>query len=197
MITKNHASKNLKNENMKKAVLISMALLTIITCYSQTKKGNNFLGGQISLHGNTNSNLDTSYKSDIKSFGLQLNPGYGHFIKDNFAIGFNLNFGISDETRKSEYPNQIPSKREIKSNLISYGIGGFTRYYKKIVDKFYFYLNGEVSYTYQIEKMVNSNNDPNYVFTTYYPANQNVQTNIISIQIAPGVVYFVTSKLGI
>lgn len=182
---------------MKKVVLNLMAILTFITCYSQTEKGKNFIGGQISISGNTNSNHDTLYNYDLNSFGFQFNPGYGHLIKNNFAVGCNLKFGISNETQNNEYPNQSPSKSERKNNSISYGIGGFARFYKKIIDKFFFYVNGEVSYKYQIDKLVYSNNDPNYVFPSYNPANQKIQSNSISLRINPGLVYFVTSKLGI
>lgn len=182
---------------MKKVVLNLIAILIFTTCYSQTEKGKNFIGGQISISGNTTSNHDTLYKYDMNSFGFQFNPGFGHLIKNNFAVGCDLKFGISNETQKNEYSNQSPSKIDRKTNSMSCGIGGYARYYKKIIDKFFFYVNGEVSYTYQINKLVYSSNDPNYVFPSYNPANQKVQSNIISLSINPGLVYFVTSKLGI
>jgi hypothetical protein len=182
---------------MKKIVLISMAILTIMTCYSQTEKGKKFIGGQFNLSGNTNSYLDTLYKYDNNSFGFQIDPGFGFLIINNFAIGCDIKFGISDITQNIEYPSQIHSKSTIKSTSISYGVGGFARYYKKIVDRFFIFVNGDVSYMYQEQKLKYSNNDPNYIYPASNPANQKVQVNNISVVISPGLVYFVTSKLGV
>lgn len=189
-------SRKFKKNKMKKILLVLIALFTIVTCYSQTEKGKKFIGGQLNLSNNTYSYLDTLYKSNRNSFGFQIVPNFGYFIKDNFAIGVNVNFGVSNTTQNQEQ-QYLPTKTTSKSNSISYGGGGFARYYKKITDNFFFFANGEVSYIYQTQKFVYSNNDPNYVYPTSDPANQEVQTNSISFDVNPGLVYFVTPKLGI
>jgi len=182
---------------MKKAILISMAILAMMTCYSQTQKGKMFIGGQFNLSGNTNSSQDTLYKFDVSSFGVQIYPGMGFFVVNNFAIGYDLKLGMSDETQTYENPAQALSKSTTKSNTINIGAGVFARYYKKIVDRLFFFANGEVSYIYEDQKLKYSNDDPNYIYSTSNPANQKVNGNTIAAVINPGLVYFVTSKLGV
>lgn len=174
-----------------------MAILAMMTCYSQTQKGKMFLGGQFNLSGSTNSNEDTLYKYDLSSFGFQIYPGMGFFVVNNFAIGYDLKFGMSDETQTYENPGQALSQSTTKSNTLSIGAGVFARYYKKIVDRLFFFANGEVSYMYQDQKLKYSYADPNITFSSSNPANQKVQGNTISAVINPGLVYFVTSKLGV
>lgn len=181
---------------MKKALLVSMTIFTFINGFSQTEKGRKFINGQISLSGNNNYSGGAvgSNKYNSSSLAFQFVPNVGYFIKDNFAVGANLSFGVSNSTQEVEYPNQTPVETFYKSNSISYGIGGFARYYKKITDKFLFLTNGGVSYIYQTQKVDNSNN---YFHPTGSPSVQTVQTNSFSVVITPGIVYFVSPKFGI
>jgi len=182
---------------MKKCFLILITVCGIQMGYSQTEKGKMFIGGQINLSGNTTSNLDTLYKYDYNSNGFTIAPNFGYFIIDNFAIGANVNLGVSNYTEKQNYTNQIPSEYTNKYNTLSFGIGGFARYYMNITDNFKFYFNGGMNYLHQIQKTTNSNNDPNYVYSTNNPASQENQINNVSLIISPGLVYFVTPKIGI
>jgi hypothetical protein len=182
---------------MKKCFLILLTVCAVQTSYSQTEKGKMFIGGQVTLSGNTTSNSDTSYKSDNNSIGFTVAPNFGYFIMDNFAIGANVNLGVSNSTQKQDYPNQTPSEYTYKYNTLSFGIGGFARYYINITDNFKFYFNGGINYLHQTKKTTYSNNDPNYVYSTSNPANQVTPINNISLFISPGVVYFVTPKIGI
>lgn len=165
--------------------------------YSQTEKGKMFVGGQISLSGNTNSNLDTLSKYDYNYVNFTFAPNFGYFIMDNFAIGANINLGVSNSKNDYNYTNQTPSLTTNKSTTLSYGVGGFTRYYINITDNFKFFFNGGINYLHQTQKTTNSNNDPNYIYSTSNPATQEHQINNISFAISPGIVYFVTPKLGI
>lgn len=184
---------------MKKYLLVGMTIFTFTIAYSQTEKGKKLVGGQFNINGENNSNLDDSFSSDRNSFGFQIIPSFGYFIKDNFAIGANLNMGISNTTEVRGFPGIIPSdKFTTKSNSISYGGGGFVRYYKKILDSLFFTLNGAGTYTYQTTNLDYTNNDPNnLVLSTGDPALQEVQTKSITFAISPGFVYFMTRKLGI
>jgi hypothetical protein len=182
---------------MKKSLLVLIAIFTITTCYSQTKTGSKLIGGEFNLGGYTNSNLDSLYKYDRNYLGFQIVPCFGYFIKDNFAIGVNFNFGITDANDKNTHTDYTPTETTVKTNSISYGGGGFARYYKKIADKFFFYANGDIAYTYQVQKSDYTTSNPNYVYPSSSPAHQEVQYNIISVDINPGLVYFATPKLGI
>ena len=187
---------------MKKCFLVLLSVWAIQTSYSQTEKGKMFIGGsgQINLSGNKVSNLDASSKSDNNTFGFSIAPNYGYFIKDNFAIGANINLGVSNSTQNLNYNyiNQTPpSTYTNKSNTLSYGIGGFACYYLNITDNFKCYFNGGVSYLYSTQKVKLSNNDPTFVYGTNDPENQEIQTNNISFAFSPGFVYFLTPKIGI
>ncbi len=75
---------------MKRQLLTAMAVALSVCGYAQTK-GTNALGFGIGV-----SSSDTKNTTDIrdqKSTNLTL--GYGHFIKDNVKLGFNLVYGRS------------------------------------------------------------------------------------------------------
>lgn len=176
---------------MKKALLISMTIFTITTAYSQIGKGNKFIGGRINLYGNNDSHSDTVSNYNSRNFSTYIIPNIGFFIKDNFAVGANLQLGIINNSSYTEYSNQIPSKTGNKYNSISYGIGGFARYYKKITDNFLLFVNGGVSYAYQTKKIVSTNS----IFPNNEPFEAIQQS--VSVAVSPGLVYFITPKLGI
>jgi hypothetical protein len=166
---------------------------------SQTKKGRMFIAGQFNIYGDNASNLNDIYLSNRKSFEFQISPNFGYFIRDNIAVGANLKFGLVDSTRVDEIPIDpaMPTILTGKSNSLSYGTGCFVRYYKKITDNFLFFLNARASYTYKTTKLGHYSNDPGYIYSAADPAIQEVQAKNISVGISPGLVYFMTPKLGI
>ena len=185
---------------MKKVLLVTLVIFTITSGFAQTEKGKMFIGGNINITGRNNSNKPDSLESEkVKSFSFQINPNVGYFIKDNFAVGINLNFGIANSTQNyNAISGQLPYyEMNYKDNSITYGGGVFARRYFKIADKFFFLLNGNINYNYQTLKDVRSCNDPNYVFPTDYPATQKSFTKSFGISVNPGLVYFVSPKLGI
>ena len=183
---------------MKKCFLILLAVCAIQSSYSQTEKGKMFIGGQLNLSSNLNSSLDILSKSDNNSFGINISPNFGYFIADNFAIGANINLGTSSSTQNKEYTSAtLPSKYTFKSTSISLGLGGFARYYINISDNFKFYFNGGVNYLYSTQKITNSNNDPNYIYSSGNPASEEYQTNTLSLAVSPGLAYYITPKIGI
>ena len=58
-----------------------------------------------------------------------------------------------------------------------------------------FFVNGGISYVYQSQKRVQTNNNPNYVFSVNDPLVQIVQTNLFPLLLLRGLVYFITTKL--
>jgi hypothetical protein len=175
---------------MKKYFLILLTACAIQAGYSQTEKGKMFIGGRFNLYGNNNSQLDTMYKHEYDRIEFTIFPNFGYFIADNLAIGANISLGVSKSNETNDYINRAPynSTNTYKTNLISMGLGGFVRYYVNITDKFKFFVNGNLGYQFQTEKRTYSNR---------YPTNQTIESNNISINISPNLVYFVTPKLGI
>lgn len=184
---------------MKNSVLFFIAIFALSNLHPQTDKGKKFVNAQLSVAGYNNSNGSTfnSANYSTRSFNFQFVPSLGYFVKDNFALGANLNLEVFNTDQKSEYHNQAPSVIINKSNAISYGVGGFARYYKRITDNFFVVPSGGIVFKYQTEKSEYSNNDPNYILSADNPAVQNKVINGISVGLTPGIVYFISPKFGI
>jgi len=182
---------------MKKIVLILLAIFALKAGYSQTEKGKMFVGGQINLSGNSKSSLDTLSKQDLNAINFTFAPSFGYFLKDNFAIGAKINFGVSNSTDTYKYvsKNGIGTllKSSYEQNTLSYGIGAFARYYIKITDNFKFFINGEVNYLYQTQK----NSNYTTIINPEVPVIKDIIINNLNIGISPGLEYFATSKLSI
>ncbi len=181
---------------MKKILLI-LAIFTTLNSYSQTEKGKTLIGGAISLSGFNQNYSDTSQTKIYKSFGYQITPSIGKFIKDNFAIGANLLYNSTNNT--SDYHFTIANNygASAKTTLTKYGAGIFARYYKKIINNLYFSVNAGISYTYQTVKFHWTSDLPNFTYPTNDPQNQQTNTYNYGISIVPALEYFVTPKFGI
>lgn len=177
---------------MKRQSLILLAFFICMSVYSQTEKGKMFIGGQISLSTTSNPGLDTLSTVDRTAFSIKISPNFAYFIKDNFAIGGNFSLGYSNSTNEYAYINQVAYLQTDKSNSTSIGIGGFARYYAKITDKFFFFMHGGATYTYQKDK-----SDQTYINLSHTLENKQTHSNTIAVALSPGLVYFVTPKLGI
>ncbi len=164
---------------MKKTLLCLTIVLSTLSGYAQTEKGKKMIGGQFNFSGNhTNSAFD-SLTNKLNAFNTQINPSFGYFVKDNFAIGAIVNFSLSSRTA------QTAGNSVSKTKTIIYGVGGFARYYKQISDKFFFFGNGSLLYTHG---PINSGSGS---------FAQKVESNAVNFAISPGLVYFPVSKLGI
>ncbi len=119
---------------MKKQILLTAIAVGLSICgYAQTK-GTNALGfGITSATEKSSSNGGTS-KNNFNSFSL----GYGHFIKDNVKLGFEVNYGKS-ENKSSVYNNQ--------ANKV-YGAGVNYQRYFPLVKTLYAYAGGKVAYAH-------------------------------------------------
>jgi hypothetical protein len=146
----------------------------------------------LNISGNTSSNLDSNNKNTNSNFRFTFTPEVGFFISDNFAIGANINLGVYNTTTNSKNLTSL-IYTQTSDNQFTYGLGIFARRYFKIADKFIFFLNGNISYAIITEKDNLTSNNPGFIPPTETTPN----TDKISVNINPGMVYFVTPKLGI
>jgi Outer membrane protein beta-barrel domain len=120
---------------MKKITLLLVSIISMLTAFSQTKKGDKMVGvgiGSISYTNSdsktTYSNTPTVYNSDGNSFSISVNPNVAWFIQDNLAIGGGVS--VSFYSSKSESSNTSSSTTsESKSTQPSIYIGPLARYY--------------------------------------------------------------------
>jgi hypothetical protein len=184
---------------MKKKILVFLTILAFSSAYSQTDKGQKFIGGQFNIQGSTTDIIDDLMLNNSQTFGANVVPSLGFFVKDNFAIGATLIYGYSRSTLRREAPVIDASFSLVnidESTTNGYGVGGFARYYVDFSEKFNFYLNGGINYTYSIQEKITTQNDP----FTGNPGVPNSRTNLLqtaNIGISPGFVFFVTPKFGI
>lgn len=179
---------------MKKWFLILLTFCLMQTGYSQTEKGKMFIGGQVGLTGNTMSIMDSLSLGDHNKAEFTISPNIGYFIKDNFAIGGTVTFGTNNITDSNEtFYSTSKFKYTNNTNSIIYGIGGFARKYINITDKFKFYVNYGINYQYETQKSTYSSNNPDYTNL----AIQKIEVSSISFAVTPGLVYFITPKIGI
>ncbi len=184
---------------MKKQILLALTIFTLSSAYSQTDKGQKFIGGQLNLQGSTSAIIDDLMINNNQTFGINIVPSLGFFIKDNFAVGATLNYGYSRVTQQRETPVVDAPFMLINTNQSTtngYGIGGFARYYVDLSEKFKFYLNGGINYTYSIQEKMTTSNDPSNG-NPGTPVSQKNVLNTANIAISPGFVFFVTPKFGI
>lgn len=94
---------------MKKILPLLIILLAIISSktYAQIQKGNVMIGADLA-------NLNYIFGGG-DAFQVQLNPKAAFFIKDNFALGATVNFGL------------ITAKGE--GSTVTWGVGPLARYY--------------------------------------------------------------------
>ena len=160
---------------MKHILLFYFFCLIHISSYAQTEKGKRIVGGQFSFYGRKLSYQDSLRSSKTTGTSITIAPNFGYFIKDNFAIGITGKFGLSSQNyNNSQYPNIG------KVISINYGLGGFARYYKKINDKFSFFIDANILYAYYA-----GNTKMDYHSNSFYAI------------VYPGLVYFPSPRLGI
>jgi hypothetical protein len=120
---------------MKKIILFSIVFVNFHVV-AQINRGNWMIGGSASF---TSSEYKSSNSQEtFKSFKTRINPNFGYFILNRFALGISPSFGFGNS-------NTNPSQT-------SYGANFFARYYflksEKIVNFF-----TEASYGYFTSKV--------------------------------------------
>lgn len=160
---------------------LRILLLLVVVCSSitisigQISPGKILLGGSIGYNSNKSTQLPPpNLSSDYSS--LSSNIQLGKFIRENTAAGFFLSY--------SYYKNSGQNNQSIKNSYSSAGI--FYRKYQTLARNFYFFGEGDLSYTYSKNKQVG------------YQA-PDVITNTVSnggvLSLTPGISYTVWKKL--
>lgn len=120
---------------MKKIALLFACLFSMLSVFSQTKKGDKLVGvgfGSISYTNSdsktTYSNTPTVYNSDGNSFSISVNPNVAWFIQDNFALGGGVSIGFYNSKSNSSNTGSTTTT-ESKYNQPTFYIGPQARLY--------------------------------------------------------------------
>jgi hypothetical protein len=175
---------------MKKTLLIIVAVFSLSVANAQTDKGKMLIGGDLSINGSVND----EYQPRTKRFDLSVNPKYGYFISKNFLIGTELNVNFRHTNQFFSEPGYLTLER-IKTNLLGIGGGIFGRYYFRIIDNLRFFTNLDLNYNYTTIKKSTTYEGINPSVAN--PKPQFTHQHNASASLSPGLVYFMTPKLGI
>jgi hypothetical protein len=171
--------------------MIFLAVFCFTATYAQTEKGKMMVGGSLGI---------SMYKSDdgmykLNTFGFDINPKFGYFVKKNFVMGANLSFSYDKRSFVYNNTGTYQFKSTTDNFTIVMGGGIFSRYYVPITDKFMFFANADLNYFYETTESKYTTTDTTFVFTD--PNPQHTHGHNVSFSVSPGLVYFVTPKFGI
>jgi outer membrane protein W len=120
---------------MKKAFGLMLILATVTLAGAQTKKGTWLLGtylGSGYVESNTGESKyaasSNTYKSSGSSFGIGIDPTFGYFIADNFAIGVSLDLSYYSDSGDSSQTSSTVTSTSKSSELYAF-LGPFFRFY--------------------------------------------------------------------
>jgi hypothetical protein len=127
----------------KNFYLLMLFISTGLASNAQVKKGNWLLGGDVSFNAqNVSEPLGNSYSSGTTT--ISLSPSLGKAIRDNFILGFDLNYLHSQSTDVDQ--NGVSTK----SKIDEYGLGVFLREYKPLGKGFSLFAQERLGGNYEI-----------------------------------------------
>lgn len=144
--------------------LVLTAMLFSATTYAQTEKGNMMVGANLG-------NIGGTFQNGGSKFNLNLTPKLGWFIKDDIAIGGEVNLGLSTGNDQTDF---------------IYGIGAFGRYFLK--DK-------SIEVSKRARWFLEASAGFNGVNTK--AGDQSTNTNGLGLGFGPGLAYFITPNVGL
>jgi hypothetical protein len=187
---------------MKKLFLVLSLILSGLLLKSQTAKGTKMIGTSISYSQNKydTQNTFTTTSSNANSINEQKQfigtIGVGYFIANNLVVGLlaGYSYQLANYKNTSQSPGNI---FENSNNTIStiYSIGAYGRIYKMMLENrvgFFANMNALYSFGNSDRRVYNLNNGS--------ITNDQYGTGDItgySIGLSPGVVYFITSNIGL
>lgn len=190
-----------ETETMKNKPTNFILLLVILfsTCdlfgQAYLQKGSSMLGGGFGIDANSSNekpthSVGTNYERDFSSF--RVSPYYGRFIKDNLAVGFELNFSTST-TDNRDINSNSNVHTEIEGR--TYGGGVFLKKYFPILEKFGVFIQPGIKYSFSKSEDTR---------TTKYALDESSQqrfltreTDVFSITSSLGLYYFLSPRFSI
>lgn len=144
--------------------LVLTAMLFSATTYAQTEKGNMLAGANLA-------NIGGTFQNGGSVFNLNLTPKLGWFIKDDIAIGVDVNLGLTTGNDQTDF---------------LYGIGAFGRYYIKDKD-----IEVSKRARWFLEANVGFNGINRKV------GDVSTNTNGLGVGFGPGLAYFITPNVAL
>lgn len=153
---------------MKKVGYLALMLTGMLftsQVQAQTQKGNILVGANLA-------NIGGTFQDGGSTFSLNLTPKAGWFIKDDIAIGPEVNLGLLTGNGSTRF---------------NYGIGAFGRYYIK--DK-------RIELTNKTRWFLEANAGFNGV-NTKAGDQESTNTNGLGLGFGPGLAYFITPNIAL
>jgi outer membrane protein W len=184
---------------MKNVIIIYFLAILSLQNSAQIQKGNFILGGNINYYGNSNRFIDTAKSTNNnnkhKDGSLNVNLNCGYFFTDNLAAGVFLGCNSNSNIYESSYHYGIynsSTRYRTKQLNTTYSFGAFARFYgmkKENKLRTFVQLNG----AYELGWLKTKNEQSNA------PDKKEVNRTSIGYEasINPGIVYFVTKKIGL
>jgi len=145
------------------------------TVQAQTQKGNVMVGANMA-------NILGTFSSDANSFQFNLTPKAGWFIKDNLALGAEVNLGI----KTTKYDNT-----DTKVTDLTYGIGAFGRYY--ITDES-IEFSKRARFFLEASAGFNGTNSKTKVADG---SSSSINNNGLGLGFGPGLAFFITPNVAL
>jgi hypothetical protein len=177
---------------MLKKIIVLLALINANFIFSQIEKGQKSIGINI---GDFQNRKEVSSLNSEKSTNYSSSINFNYFLSDQFSIGIKYGLEIGNE----HYTENLKYESLSKSFSSTYAFT--SSYYKKLSEKFYFVLTGDLNYGYNIGHYTTNNYsqpidvliEPTIIETTSY----SVFDNSFGINIQPSFLYFIKPKFGL
>jgi hypothetical protein len=175
-----------------KNLILSAALFLSVCANAQLQKGSSLIGGNINFSSNRQESLPIfGASSHNEGFNFNGLARYGYFIYNNLAVGIQYNYYFS--VNKGTYKNSFGSNVQ-KNTVRANSPGIFLRAYKPTKNgKFAFFGDLAAYYSWGHGDNTSQSIDPPMPLTN----KSHSETLGLGINLSPGVVYFVTNKIGI
>jgi len=155
---------------MKKVILTVAAIFAFGFANAQETTEGGFANGDVFITGAVG--FESSKTGDAKTNGFEVAPSVGFFVSPNIALGGRLGYESANE-----------EAFELDRTISTFTIGAFGRYYVTPASKFSVF--GELFAGYRTSKF-----EDNII-------NEEAKSNGFTIQVAPGVSYFLGKNFAI
>jgi outer membrane protein W len=149
----------------------------------------------------SDSAFSNNQNSSAKRFGIYAGINFGYFIKDNFAVGITGGYQRNNYDYSSSNSNTYNSSNNKLHQINNiYNLGLFARYYKMInSSKFGIFIQANAQYTRGYGKSNQTYSNINVGNSLPYTSNSEAsnKTNSYDFGLTPGIIYFITNKIGI